>query len=172
MGDGVMVKRDGGQITVTSGTGEVTKCSLDEEQKAWLVFELYGVTVKARVMSPGVEQRDVNGSEEAVWGGQTLPSRNTIADPVLLQEGIQSNFIVLLDSLNLPEFLDHLFEGEMITRVEVGRLHEMDRLTATRTLLLSILSVRPVSKKAFINALEKTLQGFLIEKFLATSVTD
>lgn len=160
--DGVItVKRTGNQITVTSSTEETESSSVAAGRKVWLMFELYGVRVKIEAGKLG---EVAEASDEATSVAIRV---ERIADPVLLQEGIQQNFIHLLQSLEIGEFLDHLYQEDVLTTREVEELHDSERRQATRKLLLKILSKRPVSRKGFMKALKDTKQDFLIPSFFS-----
>ncbi|XP_060590608.1 uncharacterized protein LOC132745669 [Ruditapes philippinarum] len=90
-----------------------------------------------------------------------------IDDPVSLEKAIQKNFTTLRDSFIVDEFIDNMFENEVITRTEFQQLElvcQQDKTKATKKVLMS-LSLRPVSKKFIMTALEKTKQQFLAQYF-------
>lgn len=90
-----------------------------------------------------------------------------IEDPVSLDKAIQKNFTKLRDTFVVNEFIDYMFENDLLTRVEFEQLGEMchqDKTKATKKVLMC-LSARPVSKKFMLMALENTKQQFLTQIF-------
>ncbi|WAR14512.1 hypothetical protein MAR_004617 [Mya arenaria] len=86
-------------------------------------------------------------------------------DPVYLKDVIQKHFTYLKNNFTVTDVIDHMYENKMITHTELTSIASHQPAMQTRSVLVNILSNRPVSKKAFINALNKTHQEFLIEKF-------
>lgn len=162
----VKIRRTKDHITVTSRTNEETTSFLSAERNVWLVFELYGVRVKIEEETL-VEGCQNAASDEGCVEADTGPGASRLADPVNLQEPIRQNFTSLLNSLEIKELLDHLYEENILTERELDELHEADKTRATRRLLVNILSKRPVSKKALEKALKDTKQDFLIGKFFS-----
>ena len=95
------------------------------------------------------------------------PAATNIDDPVSLDKAIQKNFTKLRDTFIVDEFIDYMFENDLLTRTELQQLEttcQNDKTKATKKVLMN-LSARPVSKKFMLMALENTKQQFLGQLF-------
>lgn len=113
--------------------------------------------------SPGISSEASSSTARA----QEIRSDQYIDDPVSVEKAIQKNFTKLRDDFMVRDFLDHMFESDMLTKHEFEHLQttlDSNKIPVTRKVLM-ILSSRPVSKKFMLMALEKTKQQFLIPYF-------
>lgn len=184
---------DSFRYKTASGKHNIQICSTNCNSANWLVFELYGVSARLEIINVS----DRRGGEVHVDGGSSIveggsmtavatcnvedipsdtpkpvrhpdtPDTHPIEDPVLLERAIQKNFTRLRDSFNVNEFIDYMFESDMLTFQDfqmLGAMSNENQPKATKSVLMN-LSARPVSKKFMLMALEKTKQSFLATLF-------
>ncbi|XP_045162467.2 uncharacterized protein LOC123527206 isoform X2 [Mercenaria mercenaria] len=117
---------------------------------------------------PGVSGSSRNTHPRPVSHPNTIARGiSNIEDPVSLDKPIRKNFTKLRDTFIVNEFIDYMFENDMITRQEFEQFEQtsqQDKTKATKKVLMN-LSARPVSKKFMLMALENTKQQFLIPYF-------
>lgn len=119
------------------------------------------VTAEPGLVSPGTQ------TDSFSLSSSTSQSYRCIDDPVSIGKAIQKNFTKLRDSFIVNDFLDYMFENDMMTKNEFEQLDGMlssNRQQVTKRVLL-LLSSRPVSKKFMLMALENTKQQFLVPLF-------
>lgn len=172
----VSVRYTGKELQLLTGS-ELKNCVSNVGRPVWLVFELYGISVKASSgdapaynsvqitsdSSVPVRHPDVVGQNIPI--GPEPPRTKLNDNAVSLQKAIQRNIVYLKENLRVDEVIDHLFQAEVITPQEYSALQDVEKSRATTRVLMDILSKRLISKRLFIDILEKTCQSFLIPIF-------
>lgn len=172
----ISVRYTGKELQLSTGS-ELKKCVPNVGRPVWLVFELYGISIKASSGDKPLYSSAQISSDSSVpvphpdTFSQNIPSEpepsrtNLNDDAVSLQKSIQRNIVYLKENLRVDEVIDHLYQAEVLTQQQYSALQGMEKTKATAHVLVEILSRRLISKRLFIDILEKTCQPFLIPKF-------
>ncbi|KAL4220781.1 hypothetical protein ACF0H5_019049 [Mactra antiquata] len=190
-GNPILISYDGKKMNYKSASGKRGShlVSNTDSEIVRFVFELYGVSATLDVIDrPGdvikisgvtpimadiPEDTPGNNVVDGASGTDTstpIRTDNEIEDPVYLEQPIRKYFTTLRDSFTVDEFIDNMYEQNLLTEKEltdIGKLCEKSKHQATKQVLIK-LSNCPVSKKFMLDALENTRQSYLCKYFFPT----